>query len=44
MISDMIDDMAVVDSEGAGGLHCPPLGQYIKKYFITHHSCFENTL
>ncbi len=25
----MIYDMAVVDSEGVGGLYCPPLGQYI---------------
>ncbi len=34
MISDMINDMAVVDSEGTGGLQRPPLGQYI--HFVYH--------
>ncbi len=29
MISDMKYEMTVLDSKGAGGLHYPPLGQYI---------------
>ncbi len=31
----MIYDMAVVDSEGAAGLHRPPLGQYIHFFYHT---------
>ncbi len=37
MISDMIYDMAVVDSEGAGGLPPPPLWA---STFIFYHATF----
>ncbi len=42
MVSDMIDDMAVVDSEGTGGLH-HPLWASTFICLITQHSCFDNT-
>ncbi len=41
----MIYDIAVVNLEGAGGLHCPPpFGSVHSFFFIAQHSCFDNTL
>ncbi len=42
MISEMIYDMAVVDSEGEGA--CTPLWASTFIFFIMQHLCFDNTL